>query len=280
MIHDRRLVILTNDHGPEGIVAAESAAHVSCILGAPVIRLRETSWIKQIETLDRASLCFIATHGGFGEDGTLQQALETRGIRHTHSSSWACANMSNKHLTKLLYLSLSIETPGWYFQGRAYGKENPHSIWVSKPYNGGSKNGLVVSKQPKRQENVLSEVCIAGSLEVSVCVVGHAKPMAFPPLVRGRDVANIGVLAVSTKILPSRVRCLCTEAALNIHRALGAYGVTKTDFILDQEGGPWAIETDAHPALGPMRAAASQARLAGFSYPAFIRLLLNEYVKI
>ena len=54
---------------------------------------------------------FIALHGRFGEDGTVQGALETMGIRYTGSGVMASALAMDKWRTKLVWLASGIPTP-------------------------------------------------------------------------------------------------------------------------------------------------------------------------
>lgn len=269
------LVVLTNEDGPETSFAKESAEQAAEVLGAPILRLKEGAYQKQIKRLGRDVLCFMATHGGRGEDGTLQGMLEGQGIRHTHSGAWACANMADKHLTKLLYASLGIRTPAWRFRGTDYGQLGKKL--VAKPHAGGGKNGLSLLAAPRDEDDMLYENLVPGSLEVSACVIGHASVLVLKTSIRKRDVRRVGFLEPSDGRLPCRTERTCMDAAAEIHKALGAYGITKTDFAIDLNGDAWVLETDAHPGLGKMRAAATQAALAGIPYPKFIHLILKEY---
>src|SRR6187549_3026948 len=54
---------------------------------------------------------FIALHGRFGEDGTVQGALETLGIPYTGSGVMASALAMDKLRTKLVWLASGIPTP-------------------------------------------------------------------------------------------------------------------------------------------------------------------------
>ena len=56
---------------------------------------------------------FIALHGRFGEDGTVQGALETLGIPYTGSGVMASALAMDKWRTKLVWLASGIPTPSY-----------------------------------------------------------------------------------------------------------------------------------------------------------------------
>ena len=60
---------------------------------------------------ERFDRVFIALHGRFGEDGTVQGALETMGIRYTGSGVMASALAMDKWRTKLVWLASGIPTP-------------------------------------------------------------------------------------------------------------------------------------------------------------------------
>ena len=58
---------------------------------------------------------FVAMHGRFGEDGTIQAQLRERGIPHTGSSPEACARMFDKSRSKPVLVSAGIPTPAHEF---------------------------------------------------------------------------------------------------------------------------------------------------------------------
>jgi D-alanine-D-alanine ligase len=55
--------------------------------------------------------CFIALHGRFGEDGTVQGALELLGIPYTGSGVMASAISIDKVMTKRIWLAEGMPTP-------------------------------------------------------------------------------------------------------------------------------------------------------------------------
>src|SRR6185437_11618120 len=60
---------------------------------------------------ERYARVFIALHGRFGEDGTVQGALETLGIPYTGSGVMASALAMDKWRTKLVWLASGVPTP-------------------------------------------------------------------------------------------------------------------------------------------------------------------------
>ena len=58
--------------------------------------------------------CFIALHGRFGEDGTVQGALELLGIPYTGSGVMASSIAIAKVMTKRIWRAEGLPTPGWF----------------------------------------------------------------------------------------------------------------------------------------------------------------------
>ena len=272
-----RIKIVTNDSGPEAFFAAESARNVARVLNAPVVHLQENGWLSLVDELKEDTIVFLATHGGFGEDGTLQAALEARQIMHTHSAAWTCSVMTDKHMSKMLYLDLGIDTPAWTYRGHQFGRHSDSDEWVRKPIAGGSKNGVSLSVCAGAEDRMLYEVYVPGRLEVAISVLGNDAPIALPPLIRTRRRDRLGQLVRSNACLSGSLANSCRDAALAIHKALRARGVTKTDFVISANGKALALETDALPALGPKRSAASQAREIGLDYEEFVWQLATDH---
>ncbi len=67
----------------------------------------------------RAQRVFIALHGRFGEDGTVQGALELLGLPYTGSGVLASALAIDKHMTKKLWHCEGLSTPAWRVVGDA-----------------------------------------------------------------------------------------------------------------------------------------------------------------
>lgn len=278
----KRLYILANTDGPEGQCSEESARDVQLRTGGRVIDLRAGAWAEQLESATHGTdaLFFMATHGGFGEDGTLHAFLESRGFAHTHSRGWACAIMSHKHHAKTLYASLGLRTPTWVFAGDFFGANasGNGNEWLRKPLFGGSKAGISICPQvaDRRDANAIYERYIAGSLEVSVCTVNLGSAVALPPLIRSRCRESIGFLYETNETLPVHVLEECSRAALTVHRTLRIQGVAKTDFVIDEQNVPHVLETDAHPGLGEARAVARVAAMHGIHYESLLEAIICD----
>lgn len=243
------------------------------------VELNQRNWIDQIDNIQKDALCFLATHGGFGEDGSLQKILELKGISHTHSSSEVSAILSNKHLSKLIYRSLGIPTADWFFRGKSYGKlERGARLMVKKPLNGGSKQGIKKVKKIDRDNSCsIFESFITGSIEISVAVVGsNQQTRVFPPVVRRRSLF-CSLEDKDRKIISNqRMLRACSEMSKKVHIALSCYGVTKSDFLIDKDQNIWMTETDVIPGMAEDNAVSRAAALSGCDYKNFLFLLLKD----
>lgn len=90
--------------------------------------------------------CFIALHGRYGEDGTIQGALELMGIPYTGSGVMASSVAMNKVMTKRIWQSLGLPTPKWIEVTSPEEAENAFGlldgIMIIKPAREGSTIGL------------------------------------------------------------------------------------------------------------------------------------------
>src|SRR6476620_11813855 len=98
---EREISLLSGNAVLKALVEKGVGAHGFDPRDRPVLDLKR-------EGFDRV---FIALHGRFGEDGTVQGALETLGIPYTGSGVMASALAMDKWRTKLVWLASGIPTP-------------------------------------------------------------------------------------------------------------------------------------------------------------------------
>lgn len=282
----RKILISYNLDGHELMVAKHSAQTVRLALKSKFktefLKLRSTNWVKKVLTRSHyKNIWFLCHHGGFGENGDLQLLLEQKKIVHTHSPSEACQVFCNKHKTKLLYLSLGIMTPPWFYEGILYGKEGRsklNSFFVKKPLYGGSKYGIsLVKNKIVKNTNYIYENLIEGNLEASVGVLGSGlNARSLYPIFRERDIDKLGKIKNCHSYENKKAIILMQRASLLIHKTLNCRGVTKTDFLIDDSGKIFAIETDAIPGLSKESSVIMGAQKIGISYSGVINEIIND----
>ncbi|MEZ5972588.1 MAG: hypothetical protein R3C31_12320 [Hyphomonadaceae bacterium] len=269
-------MIIANSEGPGADMSLASARDTSRVLDARVLTLESAAWRVQLDDEEPGSVYFLATHRGFGEDGTLQSYMEDKGMRHSHSPSVASRLMTNKHETKLLYAELGIPTPSWTWLGRFFGEPSDVHRWICKSLSNGTGRQPLSSSAPTLNDpNVISERFVFGDQEVSVWTLG-ADAITLPPLLHRRPAEERGKLAPLEEDVTPRIGNLCTALAQLFHLSVNARGIIRTDFVVDEHAKVFAIGTVAHPSLTRDSGAARQAVKAGLSYETLIRQIASD----
>ncbi len=235
---------------------------------------------------ERFSRAFIALHGRFGEDGTLQGALEFLGLPYTGSGVLASALAMDKLRTKQLWLANGLPTPPFeLLHGDAdFGAVATRlglPIMV-KPANEGSSIGMSKVRHAADLEEafalavkydrvVLAEKFIEG-IELTAGILG-ARPLPIIKLETPRDFYDYEAKYVrddTRYILPcglplAKERAL-RELCLKAFDALGCRGWGRVDLMLDRQGNPYLLEVNTSPGMTDHSLVPMAARAVGLSY--------------
>jgi len=242
---------------------------------------------------------FIALHGRYGEDGTVQGALEILGIAYTGSGVQASALAIDKIRTKQIWSFLGLPTP----QSLAIGPlSQPHEIVaalglpvVVKPCREGSTLGLskvhrveeleaAIALATRSDALSLAEQLIAGR-ELTVAVLGEASQARALPIVEIR--APEGNYDYQHKYFTEDTEYLCPAPldaelgarvqalAVRAYAALGCSGWGRVDLMLDAGGNPWLLEVNTSPGMTDHSLVPMAARALGISYADLVLRLLD-----
>lgn len=251
-----------------------------------VVLARE-SQVAGVNNLPRGkdAIVFIAMHGPYGEDGTVQGMLELAGIRYTGSGVAASAIGMDKIMFRTVMQANKIRIP------RAGGKL---PLFV-KPANQGSSVGASVVKKrkdlapaiklaKKYSKEVLIEEYVKG-IEVTCAVIGNDKPVALPVIeivpLKGEffDYESKYSESGSEEIVPARISKSQTrkvqEMAVRVYKAIGCRGFGRVDFILKNGKTPVVLEINTIPGLTPMSLLPKAAKAAGISYSGLLAKIIN-----
>jgi D-alanine-D-alanine ligase len=232
---------------------------------------------------DRA---FIALHGRFGEDGTIQGVLEWLRIPYTGSGVLASALAMDKLRTKRIWHAEKLPTPPWELLGkdtnfRVTARRLGLPLMV-KPASEGSSIGM-------------SKVRAAGDLEEAYALAVNYDPVVIAekfvdgveltggilgdqalPLIKletPRDFYDYQAKYVADDtryIIPAgltekkeqELRDLCLRA----FRALGCRGCARVDLMLDRRGRPYLLEINTSPGMTDHSLVPMAAKAVGLSY--------------
>lgn len=235
---------------------------------------------------ERFSRAFIALHGRFGEDGTLQGALEYLGLPYTGSGVLASALAMDKLRTKLLWQANGLPTPPFELLDSrtdfaAVAARLGLPIMV-KPANEGSSIGMSKVREAGDLEEafalavnydpmVIAEKFIEGT-ELTGAILGRA-PLPLIRLETTGDFYDYEAKYVrddTRYIVPcglpadkeSEVRQLCLKA----FDSLGCQGWGRADLMMDNAGNAYLLEVNTSPGMTDHSLVPMAARAVGVSY--------------
>jgi len=253
---------------------------------------RDLSELKR-EGFDRV---FIALHGRFGEDGTVQGALELLGIPYTGSGVMASSIAIDKVMTKRVWMAEGLPTPKYRLLRRgAYSRQQVIAIpdelglpVIVKPAREGSSIGVAkvagysemadaVEQAAVLDADVLCEQFISGD-EVTVPVLGSGDAARALPVIR--IVAPEGNYDYQHKYftddtqylvpcgLPAGEEQAIQAIVLKAYQVLGCRGWARADVMIDgRTRKPYLLEINTSPGMTGHSLVPMSAKAAGISYP-------------
>jgi D-alanine-D-alanine ligase len=239
--------------------------------------------------------CFIALHGRFGEDGTVQGALELLGIPYTGSGVMASSIAIDKVMTKRVWLAEGIPTPRYTLLQRGlYQREQvvqvPDELGlpvIVKPARDGSSSGVskvagysdmqaAVDAAAALDTDVLCEQFVSGD-EVTCPVLGTGEQARALPVIRivapegNYDYQNKYFTDDTKYLVPCGLPAGEEEAiqalVLKAYRVLGCRGWGRVDVMIDAATRqPSLLEINTSPGMTGHSLVPMSARAAGISY--------------
>ena len=238
---------------------------------------------------DGYARAFIALHGRYGEDGTVQGALETLGIAYTGSGVMASALAMDKWRTKLVWLASGIPTPRYRIVDAA-------TDWmrivaelglplIVKPAREGSTIGITRvagvdhdelatawRTAHEHDDLVLVEEFVTGQ-ELTASIVGRrALPLIRIVAPGGNYDYEHKYFSNDTRYdcpagLPDAVEHAIRKQALEAFDMIGCEGWGRLDLIL-RDDGTWSfLEVNTSPGMTGHSLVPMAARAAGTAFP-------------
>lgn len=253
----------------------------------------------QEELSEKIDVCFIAMHGPYGEDGTVQGLLELADIPYTGPGVLASAIGMDKLMFRKILASQKIPVPKYvvFYKGQKapnLKKELGNLPYFVKPNSQGSSVGTSIVRRKSDfkkalqlafnyGEVVLVDKYIKGK-EITCGVLGNKEPYALPlveiePL-KGEffNYDSKYTESGANEIVPARLDKKTTEKiqkmAIEVYKLINAKGFSRVDFILSGEK-PYVLEINTIPGLTPMSLLPKAAKQAGLTYSR----LLDEIIK-
>ena len=255
-------------------------------------------WDLKREGFDRV---FIALHGRFGEDGTVQGALETLKIPYTGSGVMASALAMDKWRTKLVWIASGIPTP-------KYRVVDERTDWmrvvaelglplIVKPAREGStigitkvarvdndELGMAFAEAAKHDPLVIVEEFITGQELTASILNGRALPLIRIEAPGGNYDYHAKYFSDETKYfcpagLPEAKEMEIRAVSLAAFDIVGCSGWGRLDLILRADGSFSLIEVNTSPGMTGHSLVPMAARQAGLSYAALcVEILRSAHV--
>lgn len=253
--------------------------------------------LSALKGFDRA---FISLHGRYGEDGTIQGALELMGIPYTGSGVMASALGMDKWRTKLLWTAAGVTTPNYVLMDDATHPENVVTalglpLFV-KPANEGSSIGVSKVKQ-------------AGDLVAAYTLAKQSDPLVIAEQFVGGGEYTVGILGETAlpivRIVPkneyydyeakylrddTEYLCPCglpaeqekqiQAEALQAFKVLGCRGWGRVDFLMDTAGKHYFLEVNTSPGMTDHSLVPMAARAAGMDFEALVMRILQQTLRV
>lgn len=244
---------------------------------------------------DGFARCFIALHGRFGEDGTVQGALELLGIPYTGAGVMASSVAIDKVMTKRVWLAEGLPTPRYVLLRRgAFDRTQVIAVpdelglpLIVKPAREGSSIGVMkvagysgmvdaVEQAAELDADVLCEQFISGD-EVTCPVLGSDAGARALPVIRivapdgNYDYQNKYFTDTTQYLVPCGLPAGEEEAiqalVLKAYRVLGCRGWGRVDVMIDAKTRqPYLLEINTSPGMTGHSLVPMSARAAGISY--------------
>ncbi len=245
--------------------------------------------------LNEAEMAFIALHGTFGEDGTIQALLEASGLKYTGSKVLASALAMDKDISKKMFRESGIPVLDWTMvrDGKVfYSDEDMDFPMVVKPNDQGSTVGFGIANNSeeldkaaaaaaKYSNHVMVEKYVEGR-ELTVAILGkEALPIVeIKPKHKSYDYESKYTPGMTEYVcpadLPEQVEVRVQLAALKAFNALGCKHYARIDFLIDNDDRFYCLEVNTLPGLTKTSLVPKAAKAVGMSF----KDLVNRVVEM
>lgn len=301
-----RVAVLYGGHSAERAVSLESGRTVAQALAAAghEVALFDTADVPWTEwPWQRVDVAYIALHGGAGEDGRVQAALEQLDIPYTGSGPAASRLAMSKSASKERFAAAGVPTPDYALVHR---DDSPPQIvararhlggrLVVKPDSQGSSLGVGLAERPRDVPPLLAA---SAALDEFVLLERYVAGRELTVALLGREVLPVVEIAApggwfdyDAKYRSPRTIVCCPadlpadreksvrDVALAAAECLDTRGLVRVDVRLDHRGQPWVLEVNTVPGMTDHSLAPRAAAAAGIDLPALCDRQVYEALSV
>jgi D-alanine-D-alanine ligase len=284
----KKIAVLKGGPGSERDVSLATAAGVSKALrslGVEVVDVDVRD--ENFQLPNDVDLAFDCIHGTFGEDGTLQQILEDRGVAYTGEGVEGSRTAFDKKLTKQKFRDQNIVTPEWEVIDAGQRPKIPVPLVVKPPCQGSTVGVVIVKNEneldaalkeaAKFDDKLLIEKFVSGR-ELTIGILGDQALPILEIIPKGGfydfntkyPFLNPQAGASAQHVCPAKIDPALTkkiqELALRAFRALGLEVYGRVDVILSDKNEPFVLEVNTIPGMTEASLLPEGAAAAGINY--------------
>lgn len=253
-----------------------------------------------MKLFDSVNLAFLALHGKWGEDGTVQSLLELKGIKYTGSKVLSSAVTMDKAMSKILFQYYNIRTPKWVtvscnnYDLPSLVDEIERKVkypCVIKPNDQGSTVGLTICEN---ESNIDEAIKLAFKFSDTVLVEEYIKGRELTVGILGREV--FPVLEIKPKHNIYDYECKYTpgmseyevpakisnelsgnlqKTSLTAFKALGCEGYARVDFMLSNDNVDYCLEVNTLPGMTSTSLVPKMAKSAGITFEELVDRIIK-----
>ncbi len=298
MFERLNITVMLGGTGDESEVSLRTGAAVAGALRSLGYAVTELNPKTPAWTLPAATdLVFLALHGAYGEDGTVQQQLEELGVPYTGCGPEASRVAFDKVLTKQRCLEAGLPT------ARFVVVDSTETPWprgwqppvVIKPVRQGSSVGLqfvervadwaaALTESLRFDTRVLVEEKISGRETTVGILAGEALPVVeVRPRQGAYDYRNKYTVGNTEYFCPApfdqETTARLQAAALGAFRAVGGRDYARVDVMVRENGESVVLEVNTLPGMTETSLLPKAAAAAGLDYPSLCQRMVELAMK-
>jgi len=303
-----KILVLCGGLSRERDISIKSGKAVSAALRKKNYEVSEYDFDGKLEkAIDyyRPDIVFIALHGNFGEDGTVQGSLELLGIPYTGSGVLASSLCMNKLFSKWMFKQIGVKTPEYFSMRKdSIISYREASLFlktdriVIKPNDQGSTLGIsIVSDEINYKQGLdeafnLSEIVIAEEYikgtEITISIIGNHPAIKILPIIEivpvheYYDFTSKYIPGMSQHLIPARisknVESISNEYGRKIYESFNLRDFSRIDMIVNDEV-PYVLEVNTIPGFTETSLVPDAAKFIGITFEDLVEFIVIEALK-
>ncbi|MCD4671007.1 MAG: D-alanine--D-alanine ligase [Actinomycetia bacterium] len=258
-----------------------------------------------IDRIRKIDIAFLALHGRYGEDGTVQGLLELLKIPYTGAGVLSSALVMDKILSKKIMIAENIPTPDYIEIDMNNGDDKIGQLSaeinskmgypvVAKPNTGGSTLGIsIINNEGELEEGISNAAAYDRDLFIEKYISGRELTVG----IIGRTLTALPVIEIKPEngffdyeskytknlteyIIPAKIKKRLNGEILDIsfkcHRVLECCGISRVDFILDDKEVPYVLEINTMPGMTSTSLVPMAAAAAGMGFDLLVEIILDS----